>query len=123
LAFTDSEKVDIICYLGWPGTSITPGSQNFNSIINDRLGIDAEVGEPETLARARKFLSKLKVLDEKLEEAQCRAATSKVDNITINQNEISLLIKERKRCIRELSALIDIEMFEPSGGSMGNICV
>ena len=115
--FTDKEKVDIICYLGWPGTSLVSTSQNFNSIIDDRLGITDE----NVINRTLGFLKKLRNIDDKLEEALCRAATTKVDNVSINKDEILLLNKERQRCIKEMAVLVDISKLS-SGGSMGSIC-
>ena len=120
--FSDQERYDMIFYLGWPAKVLLSGSTHYQKTLNDRFLNLSE--EAETIAR--RILKKLKKLDEKLEEAQCRFATSKVgggaNSIELNENERELLLKERKRCIRELSQTLDIPVNSMGGSVMRDVC-
>lgn len=111
MALSDKDKHRVIFYLGWSGLTIVTGSSQYNSVVNDRLGVvNVQI---ESLTKG--ILSRLEMLDTKLEAAACRLAASKVDGIELNEDEIYKLRSERKRLIRELSDHLDIPI-EKSGG-------
>lgn len=118
MALTEKQKHKVIFYLGWAGRTIISGSTHFNSVVNDRLnGTNTEM---ESLVKT--MLENLEKLDERLKAAQCRASTVSVGDITLNNNEIALLKKERTRLIRELSDHLDIPIMK-SGGANASVVV
>lgn len=119
MALSQDQKTQILFYLGWSGLTIVPDSTHFNSVVNDRIEGASE--QPPIEKIVKNLLDKLEDIDLKLEKARCRASTSKVDNITLNNDEIYLLLKERRRCIRELADILDIPIVR-SGGAMVSVC-
>jgi len=111
MALSETEKTDIVFFLGWPAKTLDEKSQIFNSIVDDRLKGLSSAAE----ARVRKLLSKLKGLDEKLDCAHDRLSASQIDDIKLNKDEVRVLKSERMRCTRELADLLDIKM-RKSGG-------
>ncbi len=118
MALSDKQKHQIIRHLGWSAQTLIADSTQFNSVVNDRvsfLNVDLE--------RIAKELSNcIDDVDAQLKEAHCRVSTSKIDNITINKDEIPMLKKEKRRLIRELSDHLDIPI-EKSGGAMVGVVV
>lgn len=111
MALSDKDKHRVIFYLGWSGLTIVAGSSQYNSVVNDRLGVvNVQI---ESLTKG--ILARLESLDTKLESAACRLSASEVDGIVLNEDEIYKLRSERKRLIRELSDHLDIPI-EKSGG-------
>lgn len=118
MALTDKQKDCVIFYLGWPAKTLVSGSTDYSKIIVDRLdGLSTDSEK-----RIKGILEKIEGIDTQLEEARCRASTSKVDNITLNPDEIRLLKSERNRCKKELSHFLDISI-KCSGSNMGNIAI
>ena len=104
MALSDTQKSQIIFYLGWPGKTLIENSTNYSKIVSDRLAnLTTDVED-----QVSKLLGKLKKVDDKLEEALCRMSTTKVDGIHINERERVLLKAERKRYQYLLSDLLDI---------------
>lgn len=118
MALTDKLKDCIVFYLGWPAKTLVVDSTDYSKIFSDRLTDFSSDSEK----RIKGLLEKIEGIDTQLEEARCRASTSKVDDITLNPDEIMLLKKERNRCIKELSCFLDIKVICKSS-SMGNICI
>jgi len=106
MALSQKQRTKILFYLGHPGLTIVPDSTFFSGIISDRF--DAANDVPEICMVVVGLLKKLEDIDCKLEKARCRLSASKVDSITLNEKEISKLLCERTRCIKELSAHIAI---------------
>jgi len=118
VALSDKQKHQIIRHLGWSAQTLIANSTQFNSVVNDRvsfLNTDLE-------RIAKELSSCIDAIDEQLKDAHCRVSTSKVDNITINPDEIPMLKKEKRRLIRELSDHLDIPIVK-SGGSMVGVVV
>lgn len=120
MALTSQQKTDIVFYLGWSGLTLVSDSSHFSNIISDRIELASTT--TEICKIVKRILKKLENLDECLEKAKCRLAASSVDNITMNEREIEQLLKERKRCIRELSDLLDISVVKSSSRTLG-VCV
>lgn len=118
MALSDREQRDILFYLGWPLKVLKSNSTHYQKTVVDRMkNLDDDIE-----AIIRDLLRKLKGIDENLEDARCRLAASKVDDITLNKDEIAMLNKERKRCRNELHRTIDIPVLT-NDGSMANIVV
>lgn len=120
MAFTDKEKFRIVRLLGYNAGIIIVGNTSYSKIISDRLtGLPVAVEE-----EARDILNRLIDLEEKREEALCRASTKQVDDIVLNTDELNILSKERTRWIKELSDMLDIPMTGSAnrGASIG-VCV
>lgn len=104
MALTDSEKSKVIRVLGWPGTTLVPGSINYSGITAGKLtNLTTDIE-----SQAKALLARIDHLDTKLDAALDRALVTSIGDIQINPEEIPILRKERKRVLRELSALIDI---------------
>ena len=114
MALTTKQKHRAIFHLGWSAQTLVEGSTQFNSVVNDRISFD----NAEFDRIAKDLIECIDKVDEQLKEAQCRAATSKVDNITLNKDEIYILKKEKRRLIRELSDHTDIPIMK-KGGNLG----
>lgn len=112
MALTASEKADVIFFLGWPGLTIIANSTHFNSVVNDRLNVTDT--NPEIARIAIGILTRLAKCDSQLDSAKCRLAAEKVDNLTLNEEEISKLKGERRRLVRELSDHLDIPIMKSS---------
>jgi hypothetical protein len=116
MSLSATEKADIILALGWPAKTIIENSTDYSKIIVDRLGTLTAPFE----VQVRDLLGKISKLDSKLDEASCRLSAKIVGDITLRDDEIYQLKKERKRIVNRLSDLLDIEVL--STGS-GGICV
>lgn len=122
MALTDAEKLKVVRFLGWPGHVLTVGSSSYNSTVVGKL---AALTAPMEDA-LRDLLDDIDDLDQKREDALCRASTKEVGDIVLNENELDILSKERKALLGEISDLIDIMIFPGSSqgrGNMVNICV
>lgn len=108
--FTDNEKTTILFYLGWPGKTLKEGSQLFNRVVNDRL---ENIPDP-VLKRTRTILKGLEAMDERLNCGADRLSASKIDDITMNEDEMDQLRKERFLRIREMSDLLNINIVRTS---------
>lgn len=118
MAFTDTEKNNIVYYLGWPAKTLVESSTHYQHVVNDRMINLSDAAETKT----RSLLGELKKIDEKLEEARCRLSATKIGDITTNKDEIRMLKTERNRVIRELSRLLDIPTVK-TGAYMADVVV
>src|SRR3990172_12852179 len=101
MALTDTQKHDVVMFLGWSGKSIVVGSTNYNSQVADRLNnLNADIE-----LQVSNYLDKIASIDDKLEGASTRLAAKKVDEIELNPEEIRILRSERRRIARLLGAL------------------
>ena len=117
MALSANQQQQILRFLGWAGLTVVPDSTHFNSVVNDRLGNN--VAKPLTAAiekQVKNLIEKIENIEECLAEAKCRLAASSIDGIKTNPNEIRELNKERRRCIRELSDLLDIPIMKTGAG-------
>jgi hypothetical protein len=120
MALSSTQKHNVVFYLGWSGLTLVTGSTQYNTVVNDRLSDAAESDEISKIVKT--LLDCLASTDEKLKAAQCRLAASKVDNLEMNDDEISWLRSERLRYIRELSQTLDIPITR-LGSSMVSVVV
>lgn len=117
MAFTESEKVEIVSFLGWPGTTVVESSLSWNKGVNDRLNVILSIEKI-----ARKHLKNVRAIDEKLEKAQCSAGVSKIDDIAFDGSTIQKLKAERRRALNDLSHLLDIP-YVKSGGTIVGVSI
>lgn len=118
MALTDKQKHQAIRHLGWSAQTLIANSTQFNSVVNDRVSfVNAQL---ERIAK--ELVDCIDQVDTQLKDAQCRVSTSKVDNMTLNEDEIPMLKKEKRRLIRELSDHLDIPIVK-SGGVMVGVVV
>ena len=122
MAFTASEKMKIVKYLGWPANTLNPDAISYSKIVSDRLLIVL----PEAEVEVRELLERIKTIDESLVGAVDSSGVKRIDDIEFFSGQegtkTSELRKERSRVINELAMLLDIKNIN-GGGMMGNICV
>ena len=114
MALSSKEKHEIIFHLGWSAQTLIEGSTQFNSVVNDRVSFN----NTDLERIARNLLKCINQVDEQLKDAQCRVSTSKVDNVTMNPEEIKWLRSEKKRLVRELSDHLDIPIQKSSSANV-----
>lgn len=115
MALNDVEKNDVMFRLGWDLKVLIPTSTSFSNIIVDRLN---NLSVPmENIVRG--LLKRLKAIQDQMDDARCRITATKVDNITLNMNELDMLKKEFKRYVRELSDTVCIPIFRKGGVNIG----
>ena len=111
MALTDKDKHETLHYLGWPSKALVTNSTHYHKTIADRF--EDLATEAEDIAR--RLLRQLQAIDSSLEEARCRLAASKVDDITLNKREIECLRSERRRYRNELHRVLDIPVLTNDG--------
>lgn len=117
MSLSAQEKADIILYLGWPAKTIIENSTDYSKPIVDRM---ASLTAPFEV-QVRDLLEKISNLDVKLEAASSRLSAKQVGDITLRDDEIYQLKKERKRIVSRLSDLLDIEVISSGSGGINVI--
>lgn len=117
MAFSETEKVQILRHLGWPPTTIDSTSLDYSKIVSDRLTNASTAVQ----GIVRDLLDRVETLDVKLEKALSRMGVKQIDDITLRDNEVENLRRERRRIFKEIAVLLNIRML--GGGMMGSVCV
>jgi len=122
MAFTTSEKIKILKFLGWPSNTINSVSISYSNIINDRLLLVL----PEAEEEVRTYLDRLDALDASLIAAVDSTGVKKIDDIEFfgasDGTKLAALRSERNRIIKELAIMLDIAMMNQGGlPTMGNV--
>jgi hypothetical protein len=104
MAFTATEKANIIFYLGYPAKTIVPDSTSYSNVIAGRL--DNNSVDIETIARD--LLAKIVTSRAEIELAKGRLKASKVEDITLNDREMRDRWKEDSKLCRMLGDHLDI---------------
>lgn len=122
MAFTTSEKIKILKFLGWPANTINSESLSFNKVVSDRLLLVL----PEAEEEVRAYLDRLDALDTSLVAAVDSTGVKKIDDIEFfgaqDGTKLSALRSERNRIIKELAIMLDIAMLNQNGlPTMGNV--
>jgi hypothetical protein len=105
MALTTEDKYKVIFALCYPGTVLDTDSVNFNSIIRDRLNIENSYVEDQ----ARCLLGKIEMIKSKLEASPTKNNVKEIGDIVLDTGiGITLINKEYKRLLSELSMLLDI---------------
>lgn len=106
MALSATEKSKILNFLGWPQKTLDSTGTHYNSIVNSRL--TNLTAEAEALVKG--LLARIQSVYDQMDAALCRLTTSKVGDITLNNEELAMLKKEYMRRIRELSDALDIKV-------------
>lgn len=122
MAFTTSEKIKILKFLGWPSNTINSESLSFNKVVSDRLLLVL----PEAEEEVRAYLDRLDSLETSLVAAVDSTGVKKIDDIEFfgaqDGTKLSALRSERNRIIKELAIMLDIAMLNQNGlPTMGNV--
>lgn len=122
MAFTTSEKIKILKFLGWPANTINSESLSFNKVVSDRLLLVL----PEAEEEVRAYLDRLDALETSLVAAVDSTGVKKIDDIEFfgaqDGTKLSALRSERNRIIKELAIMLDIAMLNQNGlPTMGNV--
>lgn len=122
MAFTTSEKIKILKFLGWPANTINSESLSFNKVVSDRLLLVL----PEAEEEVRAYLDRLDSLETSLVAAVDSTGVKKIDDIEFfgaqDGTKLSALRSERNRIIKELAIMLDIAMLNQNGlPTMGNV--
>ena len=122
MAFTTSEKIKILKFLGWPANTINSESLSFNKVVSDRLLLVL----PEAEEEVRAYLDRLDSLETSLVAAVDSTGVKKIDDIEFfgaqAGTKLSALRSERNRIIKELAIMLDIAMLNQNGlPTMGNV--
>ena len=118
MALTASEKQEIIYYLGYPAKTLDSTSLDYSKILSDRLEDLPEFSEN----KARSLLCDIRAIEKKISESTGRFSASRVDDITINQNEWKMLQKERSRLLSLLGSNLDMPVRKRGSGMMMGVC-
>ena len=117
MGFSNKDKGKILFYLGYSGLTLTEGSTHYSQIIADRLETLSE--SPEISRIIKRDLRVLESLDENIEKAKIRLSASQVDSITLNDQELRMLRRERKIHIKEMAKFIDLPVYSSRSGNIG----
>lgn len=108
--FTELEKVDIRCFLGWPAIYL----QVYSAL---EYSIQAVESKPETEAKVREILAVLNAFDVRLSNAYCSIKADQVGDIKIGRmSEINILRSEARRYVGRLGALLNVGIREDAFG-------
>ncbi len=118
MALSSSQQSDIIYFLGWPGSTLIANTTGYNKIVVNRLTNTNATMETQAIA----LVTRLKAIDTTLTAAISRTLAKKVGDIEVNTDEMPMLRMEKKKVIRELSNLLDIEVMG-GGGVNVSVCV
>lgn len=119
MALTDKQKEDVVLFLGWPTKTLVPDSTHFSNIFYDRLNNLSVEGEIKVID----LITKIDEVRTNIHEAQCRLVAEKVDNVTLNQDEIDELWDLERRYIQILSEYLDLPIMRKGGSVNGCITV
>ena len=125
MALSPEQKFTVIRLLGWPAATLVPGDMSYSKIISDKLDRFPEGAEPQLLP----LLTKYATLETKIDTSTTRAGLKRLDDIEFfgsegGSSEMTVLLKERKRIVREIASLLDIAIGPGARGcSMGNISI
>lgn len=106
MALSQTQKYNVLRYLGWPIRTIDPTSLSYSKIISDRL--DQFPSDAEDILAG--ILTRLSNLDSQLAKQVVKANIKAIDDIQFFENGTFELRKERVKIIKELASLVDIAM-------------
>jgi hypothetical protein len=112
MALTDDEKTEAVVYLGYSSRTVIPGTTEYSKIISDNLTNLGDFGE----RRVKKFLKRVRDVDEKIEQATERLSVTQVDDFKLNEDEIQKLRSVRKSYVKEISTVTNIPSVRSSSG-------
>lgn len=108
MALDNTQKSQIMRYLGWPDSVLVEGSQFYNNWMNERLDMISEAGEPQV----EKLVARILGIDDQLEQSNQRLKVGSIDGLRLQKEEQRMLHKERKNIIRQLSDFVNIPLYK-----------
>ena len=118
MAFTTTQKAEIIFNLGYASRILDSNSLDYNKIFADRL--DGHSAESELIIS--KILKQIKDVREKLILSQDIMKVKRVGDIELNNEENMLLRKDLKRLLKDLAMVLDIPLKKSSGVNI-SVCM
>lgn len=118
MAFTATQKAEIIFNLGYASRILDTTSLDYNKIFADRL--DGHSAESESIIS--KLLRQIKDVRDKLLASQDIMKVKRVGDIELNNDENMLLRKDLKRLLKDLAFTLDIPL-RKSGGVNVSVCL
>lgn len=112
MALTIDEKSEAIIYLGYPARTVQTGMTEYSKILSDRLDNLGDFGEK----RVKKYMKRIREVDDKIEEATERFSVSQVDDFKLSDTEVEKLRSVRKSYVKELSKITNIPAAPSSSG-------
>lgn len=117
-ALDSAEQNKVVQLLGYGGKILQPGSVIYNKILNDRLNqLPIDV-----VNIVRSYLCQVQVIETQMNAAPSRLMAKDVADIKLNNQELEMLRKERKKIAREISVHLDIPYIGTSGVNVA-VCV
>ena len=104
MALSEEQRLKVILHLGYPATSIMPGSTDYSRGLMARLITLSPAAEVLVVT----LLAKIDASQAKLEQSGSRMLVKRVGDIELNPDEHNLLSREHRRLIRELSTILSI---------------
>lgn len=114
MALSSKEQNKIVQLLGYGGKILQAGSVIYNKILNDRL----QSLPQDTENILRDYLERVYAIEKIMNCAPTRLSAMSVDDIKLNNNELSDLRKERKKIAREIAAHVDIPYIGVNGSNV-----
>jgi hypothetical protein len=114
MALSSAQQNKIVQLLGYPGKTLDAGSVVYDKVLADRLtGLNTDA---EALVVV--YLNSIADIEDQMSAAPARFISKKVGDIELNNDEMRLLRKERRRQIRELAQLVNIDALGMSGANV-----
>ncbi len=119
MSLSSETKHQILFFLGYPGKILIEDSTHFNRIVSNRLEnlniyIENQIED---------LLAKIVVNRQNLVNTQVKGNVKSIGDIHLDTTRSrSMVDKEYKRCLKELSCLLDIDIVCKSNGSSINVC-
>lgn len=117
MALTEEQRIKTVLFLGYPATSIMPGSTDYSRGLMARLITLSPTAEAMIVA----LLTDIEEVKGKLKASSSRMLVKKVGDIELNTEESGGLRKEHGRLLRELSSILSIPNL--NSGSMINLSI
>ena len=118
MALSDTQKHQVVFYLGSSGKTIIAGTTDYNKTVVDALSglnsyVEAQVGD---------LLNLIADAKEKFTASSSRMLVKRVGDIELNTDEHRSLGQEYRRLVKELSALLGIPAMGVGGINIG-VCL
>lgn len=107
MALSQETKHKIVFFLGYPGKVLIPGTTHFNKIVSNRM----DNLNPFIEDQVEKLLEKIEESRTNLESTQKKGNVKSIGDIHLDTSRTRSMVQaEYKRCLKELSCLLDIPM-------------
>lgn len=104
MALTTADQNKVVQLLGYGGKILQPGSVIYNKILNDRL----VTLPPDTETLIQNYLCQVRKIESQMNAAPSRLMATAVADIKVNNEELAMLRKERRKIAKEIASHLDI---------------